>query len=216
VSNPLSIIQNYLYVLSERLSSESADEIRIIQDEIDRVGKLLLQLPDSIENAPQEDSGVADVNQLIMDLGNLFQAGLFASRDIKFDLKLDKAIPPISIRQNKLKQILINLIKNAMEASSRGGKITISTKDNIYFGSGGFIEIKIEDNGPGLPEEVLRHLYSPVSSSKGKDHSGLGLTICKSLVDELKGMIRCDSSAATGTVFYIYVPRIILKQDREL
>lgn len=216
VSNPLSIIQNYLYVLSERLNGENADEIRIIQGEIDRVGKLLLQLPNSIENAPPDDSGVADVNQLIVDLGNLFQTGMFASRDIKFDLKLDKAIPPISIRQNKLKQILINLIKNAMEASSVGGKITISTKDNIYFGSSGFIEIKIEDNGPGLPEEVLRRLYSPVSSTKGNDHSGLGLTICKSLIDELKGMIRCDSSASTGTVFYIYVPRIILKQDRKM
>jgi nitrogen-specific signal transduction histidine kinase len=67
-----------------------------------------------------------------------------------------------------------------------------------------------------LPAEVLQRLYSPVVSTKGKDHSGLGLTICKGLVDELKGMIRYDSSAAKGTVFYIYVPRIILKQDRKM
>jgi HD-like signal output (HDOD) protein/nitrogen-specific signal transduction histidine kinase len=214
-SNPLSIIQNYLYLLSKRLNDENAHEIRIIQDEIDRVGKLLRHLPNSIENMPQDDTSVADVNLLITELGNLFQGGMFSAREIKIDLKLDNAIPPISISKNKLKQILINLIKNAMEASPPGGKITVSSKDNIYFGSGGFIEIKVEDQGPGLPEEVLRSLYSPVVSTKGKDHSGLGLTICKSLIDELKGMIRCDSSAAKGTVFYIYVPRIILKQDQK-
>jgi signal transduction histidine kinase len=132
------------------------------------------------------------------------------------DFRLDNAIPPILLSKNKLKQILINLLKNAMEASPSDGKITVSTKDNIYFGAGEFIEIKVEDKGPGLPEDVLRRLYSPVTSTKGKDHSGLGLTICKSLVDELKGMIRCDSSAATGTVFYIYLPRHIHKQDRKM
>ncbi|MEC4750155.1 ATP-binding protein [Methylomicrobium sp. Wu6] len=122
----------------------------------------------------------------------------------------------LSISKNKLKQILINLIKNAMEASPVGGKITISTKNNIYFGTGGFIEIKVEDQGPGMPEEVLRQLYAPLVSTKGKDHSGLGLTICKSLIDELKGMIRCDSSAATGTVFHVFLPKILLKSERKM
>jgi HD-like signal output (HDOD) protein/nitrogen-specific signal transduction histidine kinase len=215
-NNPLSIIQNYLYLLSKKLNDENAQEIRIIQDEIDRVGKLLRNLPHSIENTPQDDPAAADVNSLITDLGNLFQTGMFFSRDVKVDLKLDNTIPPIAINKNKLKQILINLIKNAMEASPPGGRITVSSKDNIYFGSGEFIEIRIADQGPGLPEEVLRSLYSPVVSSKGRDHSGLGLTICKSLIDELKGMIRCDSSTEKGTVFYIYVPRIILKIDRKM
>jgi HD-like signal output (HDOD) protein/nitrogen-specific signal transduction histidine kinase len=214
VSNPLSIIQNYLYLLSERLSGENTHEIKIIQDEIDRVGKLLLHLPQSLENAPEDDSGMTDINLLVTDLKGLFQGGTFSGREIKVEVKLDQAIPPLLINKNKLKQILINLLKNAIEASSSGGKITVSTKDNIYFGSGEFVEIKIEDKGPGLPEDVLQCLYSPVTSTKGKDHSGLGLTICKSLVDELKGMIRCDSSAATGTAFYVYIPRIILKQAR--
>jgi HD-like signal output (HDOD) protein/nitrogen-specific signal transduction histidine kinase len=215
-SNPLNIIQNYLYLLSKRLNDENIQEIRIIQDEIDRVGLLLRNLPDNIEHTAQDDTSIADVNALITDLANLFHSGMPSSSDVTLDLQLDKAIPPVAVSKNKLKQILINLIKNAMEASPPGGKITVSSKDNIYFGSGGFIEVRIEDQGPGLPEEVLQGLYSPVVSTKGKDHSGLGLTISKSLIDELKGMIRCDSSTAKGTVFYIYVPRIILKQDRKM
>jgi HD-like signal output (HDOD) protein/nitrogen-specific signal transduction histidine kinase len=214
VSNPLSIIQNYLYLLSERLNAEDMHEVKIIQDEIDRVSKLLLHLPESLENAPEDDAGMTDVNLLVTDLERLFQAGMFSVREIRIEVKLDHAIPSLSINKNKLKQILINLLKNAMEASPAGGNITVSTKDNIYFGSGQFIEIKIEDKGPGLPEDVLRRLYSPATSTKGKDHAGLGLTICKSLVDELKGMIRCDSSPVTGTVFYVYVPRNILQQAR--
>jgi HD-like signal output (HDOD) protein/nitrogen-specific signal transduction histidine kinase len=215
-SNPLSIIQNYLYLLSERVNGESNHEIGIIQEEIDRVGKLLSGFPHSIEGKPQEDSGIVDINLLVTDLGRLFQTAMLPSGKTIIDFRLDNAIPPILLSKNKLKQILINLLKNAMEASSSDGKITVSTKDNIYFGAGEFIEIKVEDKGPGLPEDVLRRLYSPVTSTKGKDHSGLGLTICKSLIDELKGMIRCDSSAATGTVFYIYLPRHIHKQDRKM
>jgi HD-like signal output (HDOD) protein/nitrogen-specific signal transduction histidine kinase len=216
VNNPLSIIKNYLHLLSEKLSEESAPEIQVIQDEIDRVSKLLLSLPNNIENTQPDDSGMVDVNSVIMDLGNLFQTGNFSLHGIKVDFKPDNTIPPIVINANKLKQILINLIKNAMEASPPDGKITVSTKDNVYFGAGGFIEIKVEDKGPGLSDEILRQLYAPVVSSKGKNHSGLGLTICKNLIDELKGMIRCDSSALTGTVFYIFVPRITFKQDRKM
>lgn len=214
--NPLSIINNYLYLLSERLGSGNVNEIRIIQDEIDRVGKLLLRMPNLLEDAPPEDSGMVDVNSLIIELGNLFQTSLFVLREIKADFKLDKTMPAILISKNKLKQILINLMKNAMEASPKGGKITITTKDQVYIGSGGFIEIKIEDEGPGLPENVLRHLYTPVVSTKGKEHSGLGLTICKSLIDELKGVIRCDPSIGKGTTFHVFLPRIILQPDRKM
>jgi len=213
--NPLSIIQNYLYLLSERLGDENANEIRIIQDEIDRVGKLLLRLPNLTENTPRDEDGSVDVNALITDLSNLFQAGVFTLRGINIVLKLEPAIPAIVISKNKLKQIMINLVKNAMEASASGSKITVSTKDNVYFGSGGFIEIRVEDQGPGLPEGVLRQLYVPAVTRKGNNHSGLGLTICKSLIDELKGMIRCDTSAS-GTVFYVFVPRTSLKSDRKM
>ncbi|WP_374087740.1 HDOD domain-containing protein [Methylomicrobium lacus] len=206
-SNPLSIIQNYLYLLAQRLGGENANEIRIIQDEMDRVGKLLSSLPDMIDDMPNDESGRVDVNALIIDLGKLFQTGLCALRGINIDLKLDHAIPSVFISQNKLKQLLINLIKNALEASRPGSKITIATRDNVDFGSGGLIEIRVEDEGPGLPQEVLRQLYAPVVSSKGNNHAGLGLTICKCLIDELKGMIRCDSSAATGTVFHVFLPR---------
>jgi len=207
-SNPLSIIKNYLYLLAQRLGDENANEIRIIQDEMDRVGKLLSSLPNMIDDTPHDESGSVDINALIIDLGNLFQTGMFALRGINIELKLDHAIPTLFISQNKLKQLLINLIKNALEASKPGSKITITTQDNVDFGAGGLIEIRVEDEGPGLPQEVLRQLYAPVVSRKGKNHAGLGLTICKCLIDELKGMIRCDSSAATGTVFHVFLPRV--------
>ncbi|MEC4749010.1 hypothetical protein [Methylomicrobium sp. Wu6] len=98
-SNPLSIIQNYLYLLSERVSGENAHEISIIQDEIDRVGKLLLRLPNIAENTQYNDSGMVDVNSLIIDLGKLFQTGMFALRTINIDFKLDNTIPQISVSQ---------------------------------------------------------------------------------------------------------------------
>jgi len=205
-NNPLSIINNYLHLLKQKLGGNHSTEINLIQEEIDRVGNLILRLPDVMET-PAEEKRSVDVNTVILDLINLFRAGIFTLHGIQTVLKLDPAMPEIPSSRYKIKQILTNLIKNSAEAMPSGGTITISTKDHVKFRKKHYIEILVHDDGPGLPQTVKENLFAPLTSTKGKGHSGLGLTICKSLIDELGGTIQCDSSLNHGTTFRILLPK---------
>ncbi|MGZ8213649.1 MAG: HDOD domain-containing protein [Methylosarcina sp.] len=207
VTNPLSIINNYLHLLRRKLGEDNSAEIRIIQEEIDRVGNLILKLPDIMEIPAEEEKRLVDINSVIIDLIKLFQTGIFITHDIHTVLKLDSILPEISSSRYKLKQILTNLIKNSVEAMPTGGTITISTKDHVKFRTKHYIEILVHDNGPGLPRIIRENLFAPLIGTKGKGHSGLGLTICKNLVDELGGTIQCDSSSSHGTTFRILLPK---------
>jgi signal transduction histidine kinase/HD-like signal output (HDOD) protein len=206
INNPLSIINNYLYLLGLKLGEDHADELRVIQEEIDRVGTIALSLSDFSLDSPNTVNDVVDLNVLIMDLVKLCEAGIFKTHAITTRLNLDRSSPKIATNKDKLKQIMTNLLKNAVEAMPAGGEIFIATKASVTPGKKHSVEIQIGDNGPGLPEDIMKHLFKPVKSTKGKHASGLGLTISKSLVDELKGIIQCDSSPGQGTTFHIVLP----------
>lgn len=209
INNPLSIINNYLYLLSLKLGAEHTDQIRIIQEEITRVSNITLSLSDFSLASVNAINSAVDLNRLITDLITLFEAGIFKTPIITAQLHLDDASSKISIHKDKLKQILTNLIKNAVEAMPAGGEIIISTNAARMPNNRPAVEIKIQDNGPGLPEAVMANLFMPIASTKGSHGAGLGLTICKNLVDELKGSIRCTSVLGGGTTFYILLPKEI-------
>lgn len=209
ISNPLNIISNYLYLLSQRLGNDNATEIKLIQEEIDRVGEILIRLTDAPNSVNKENYGLIDINGVIVDLVKLFQIGLFKSNNINISLTLDYSLPEISSSRNKLKQILINLLKNASEAMPSGGNICVSTKDRIYLGKHCYAEIQVQDNGPGIPDALAKQLFVPVNSNKGKNHQGLGLTISKNLTEELGGTLSCSSTADKGTIFKIFLPRTV-------
>jgi len=87
-----------------------------------------------------------------------------------------------------------------------GGLLLISTRGKIIRDGNEYIEISLVDNGPGIPVHIMADMFKPVSSTKGKGHAGLGLSIVKNLVDELKGRIFCQSNEISGTAFQILLP----------
>lgn len=205
--NPLSIINNYLYLLGQKLGDQSPEELGLIREEIQRVGDILLRLSDTDETTAADTDRV-DINRLIRDLVALFQNGLPAADGIAIHWQPDEKLPLIATSKSKLKQVLTNLIKNAVEALATGGNIMLTTRDRVYLGNNCCVEIKISDDGPGLTDDIKNHLFTPVASSKGASHSGLGLTIVKTLVDELSGTISCNSNTMDGTTFQLFLPRI--------
>ncbi|MFA5982496.1 MAG: HDOD domain-containing protein [Methylococcaceae bacterium] len=205
ISNPLTIISNYLYLLGLRLGANGGHEVNVIMEEISRVGQIAAQLSDLPEKLATAETDSVDVNNLIRRLSELFQAGILKTKGIEIVLELQEALPLINISAGKLKQVLINLMKNAAEAMPQGGKITVSSKDRIYLGKTCYLQIEVADNGKGIPEDVLNHLFTPVASSKGQHNTGLGLAICKNLIDDMGGMISCSSSRDTGTKFQIFL-----------
>ncbi len=210
-NNPLGIINNYLHILGSKLGDDhpASKDLQIIKEEIERVGRILLRLPDEFQkqSAPQGKKGPVDIQQLIRGVVTLFERSLFATHGIRADLDLDRNMPPIVTHRDRLKQVLINLIKNAVEALPKGGQLQIGARDNVNVNGEPFVEITVADNGPGMPKDIIENIFTPVTSTKGGGHSGLGLTIARNLVNELGGSISCRTGSS-GTVFQILVPRV--------
>jgi signal transduction histidine kinase len=207
-NNPLGIINNYLHILGMKLGADHPvhEELGIIREEIDRVGKIILRIRDIPADVEHQQRTV-DVNQLLEDLDKLFQSSLFPSHNIASTLDLDRSLRGIRTQRSHLKQILTNLVKNSVEAMPEGGHVTVTTRDNAFLNGKAHIEIQVIDDGPGIPAQIMQQLFSPVTSTKGSMHSGLGLTIVKNLMDELSGQISCTSTADQGTRFQLYLPR---------
>ncbi len=210
MNNPLGVIRNYLEVLSIKLTDDETiqNQLSTLKDEIDRVGNIALRMKDAA--VPEELSqSTVDINELINDLMDIMRISHFSTHGIQESLNLDQRIPPLVTDRNRLKQVLTNLIKNAVEALPNGGMISITTRDQVNINGTQFIELKIEDDGPGIPENILDKIFTPIESTKGPNNSGLGLTIVKNLITDLDGSISCGNSRKGGAEFSIMLPRKI-------
>ncbi|MBW6509329.1 MAG: HDOD domain-containing protein [Desulfuromonadales bacterium] len=209
ISNPLSIINNYLYVLGKKLHQEDAaqEELRTISEEIERIGRILLHARENTSGVISSQD-ITNINELISELDRILKNSLYTSGHIQSVLQLDRTLPPVRCSADKLKQVLINLLKNAAEVLEFGGTIQVFTRDNIFQDQQRLVEITVKDNGPGITPTILQNLFTPVVSTK-EGHSGLGLVVVNTLVKEMGGSISCFSSPATGTEFKILLPREI-------
>ncbi len=214
-NNPLGIINNYLHILGMKLGADHPvqEELDILKEEIERVGKIILRMRDIPDELGHQSLNV-NINGLITDLFKLFGSSLFTTHNIEATLDLDRNIPPLFINRGNLKQIITNLVKNAVEAMQDGGTLAISTHDKVHLNGATYFEIVVQDNGPGIPDQIMQNLFTPVSSTKDSTHSGLGLAIVKHLIDELSGSISCTSSNETGTRFQLFLPRAIHDESK--
>ena len=216
ISNPLTIINNYLYMLGKKIDTDHSaqEEIRFISEEIERVGSILLRAKDPAAPTKNKYRQV-NINKLLNELDTLFHSSLYKTHRVESTLLLDKQVPTLNCPQDKLKQVLINIIKNGVEAMVDGGHMTVTTRDNVYQNNQQFVEILLRDDGPGIDADILKNLFQPVTSTKA-GHSGLGLTIVNTLVQELSGHISCYSRQGEGTEFKILIPRHLPESEIEL
>jgi len=217
VNTPLSIIKSYLAILMRKLPEDGSvyDEIKIINEEVDRVSQIIRELSEGSKRAIQAGDAL-DLNVFLSDLISVYQDSLLMEPGIKAHLKLDPLLPSIMTDKNRMNQIFSNLIKNAAEAMPGGGNLYISTRfvsddtdtamnrpaDSIP----GHAEITVADDGPGIDDIVKSRLFEPYVTSKGAGHTGLGLSIVYQTVNELKGTLTCERCDKKGTSFKIVFP----------
>lgn len=204
VNNPLSIIKNYLSVLDSKLERQEpvAGEMSILNEEIDRVGKIVTGLA---ELKPSIRENGAEVNRVIRDVVRLFRDTEFIPSSIQIIAHTHDLPSEVEGSADMLKQILVNLVKNAIEAMPSAGEINILNNGHVNRDGLLYTEVCIKDTGPGIPPDILANLFSPVRSAKGHGHQGLGLNIVHSLVKKAQGLITCRSSNK-GTAFEILLP----------
>jgi HD-like signal output (HDOD) protein/signal transduction histidine kinase len=214
VNNPLSIIKNYLSVLDSKLERQEpvAGELSILNEEIDRVGQLVNSLTELQPGGPGgvqsllEGGASANLPKVVEEVLRLFRATDFVPPNVEIAVSMAPEAGRIEGDPDILKQILVNLVKNAIEAlADTGGRIEIASRGHVNRERRLYLELVVADTGPGLSREVLANLFSAVKSTKEGPHHGLGLSIVHSLVKKLNGHIACRSGM-TGTSFDILLP----------
>ena len=217
INNPIAIIKNYIETLRLKLPDKhpAQDELTVVGEEMSRVSNLLDKLR-SFSRPRIEGFEPVDVNQLCQSILEILKKSILLPKQIEASISIDPEIPKVKTDRDGLKQVFINLIKNAAEAMEEGGKISIKTRlmsesAKIMIDEKkrlpGNIEIIIADNGPGIDENLKETLFEPYTTTKiGGNNSGLGLSIVHSIVKELNGNIVCHTQRGKGTSFIITLP----------
>jgi signal transduction histidine kinase/HD-like signal output (HDOD) protein len=216
VNNPLGIIKNYIKIFGLKLPNQDPvqEELKIISEELDRVALIVGRLSDFSEPEAKQTEPV-DINALISDLVKITEESLMLNAKVKTHLALEPSLPRVFSEKNPLKQVLINLMKNAVEAMSQGGNLYVSTdyiqRNNIdgseeALGERDSVQIRVRDDGPGISDSVKTRLFEPFVTSKKGEHAGLGLSVAYGIIKELNGTIACESGDKQGTTFTIVLP----------
>lgn len=201
VNNPLAIIKTSLDIVNKRLpgGDRNKENLDIVEEEIERIARTIRQLFDF--SRPANDVSLLQVNEVIQNLMKFMEASL-AARQIESRLELADALPRVRMSLDQLKQVLLNLIKNAQEAMPQGGKLHITTTPY----PGGLI-IGVADTGMGVPQEQLPLLFkSFFTTKKPEEGRGLGLSVSANIIKSYGGDIGVKSEPGKGTVFRIFLP----------
>lgn len=219
VKTPISIIKNYITIMRQKLVADNRvqEELEFINEEIDRVDHIINELSDFSESKTLT-IGPLDINALLSYITKVLKKSHLLGSDINLHLALDPSLPPIDTDANKVKQIFINLIRNAVEAMRQGGNLSISTQyvsnkldtplQQNTNGNLNYAQITIKDDGPGIPDALKYRVFEPYVTTKRGGHAGLGLSIVFNIVKELKGTITCESDGQNGTCFGIVFPMV--------
>jgi len=143
----------------------------------------------------EEDS----VNEMVMAVAE-FVRPLATRQGIAVRLETDPTVPPMAIDRSLLRQAVLNLVKNGLEALSQGGMVTVTTRR-----LDGTVEILVSDTGPGIPPDVGRRLFEQFFTTKPQG-TGLGLSISRQIVEEHGGRMSWGSTPGSGTSFTISLP----------
>jgi two-component sensor histidine kinase len=203
VTNSLDGIKNYLYLINSEMPEDHPHKeyMKIIEGEIIRAGQIIRQLSDLNKPGKYAKSDL-NLNELIESVLPLLDY-LVKGKNYEFKLQLDPAIPHIMGVPEQLKSVLINLMKNAIQAMAKGGIITVKT--SLSEEHPGKVQIIVADNGPGIPRKDLDKVFQPFFTTKEKG-TGLGLTICRQIIKAHGGYITVDSAPRKGTEFTITLP----------
>jgi signal transduction histidine kinase len=201
IKNPLMIIGGFARQVGRKIQGDEASvkKLNMIVDEVQRLEKLLNEVRDFTrvrEPALQE----ADINRVVLQVIELMDSAL-STTGIQINLALTPEPGTCWFDPDQIKQVLINLVKNAAEAMSQGGVITIRTRRNAR---GVFVDV--EDTGPGIPPEHLNEIFNAFFTTKEKG-TGLGLAVSLKILNDHNGELLVSSRVGEGSVFSVRLPR---------
>ena len=214
IRNPLAAIRGAVQLLSRELGEESrlTEYTEVLLAEVDRVNRIIEMLLD-LARPVQLRRAALNLHQL-MERVALLDEETAREKGITIVRRYDPSLPPILGDEDRLLQVLHNLVRNAIDAMPRGGRLTLSTrvsmnplfgKVDLGAGQRNMVEASVIDEGTGIPAGVKSRIFDPFFTTKVKG-LGLGLALCHRILDEHHGAIQVDSVEGRGTTMTCFLP----------
>ncbi|WP_027364406.1 ATP-binding protein [Desulfotruncus alcoholivorax] len=202
IRNPLTSIRGFLQFLLEKKDAKIGkyeSYFAIMLNEVDRINTIITEFlklakPEKVKLNP------VNLNDVVLSIWELLKNEALL-KDIQLELALDQALNPIMGNRDMLKQVIINLVSNAFQATGPGGTVQVTTSAE----ENGAILLSVHDSGPGMDESILAKIFDPFFTTRDEG-TGLGLAITSKIVDDHNAIINVTSSPSQGTTFYVKFP----------
>lgn len=220
IKNPLTPIKLSAQRLQKKFASQHSSEAAVFKECTDTIMKNVDELRDMVNEFsnfarfPAANPSPNNLNEALREVLVLYEE---AHRSISFVFEPEQRLPLIEIDREQIKRVIINLLDNAVSALADGiGKNATLPKKIIlrsfYNEQLKIAVVEVEDNGPGITENIMNRVFEPYFSTKSTG-TGLGLAIVKRIISDHHGFIRCHSVLDSGTKFTIELPANLLEND---
>ncbi len=197
IRNPMTVVKGYLQVFQGKMPERFTEQFQLVLDELSRIEKIVTDFLSLAKNKSVEFRP-SNLNDILLELSPLLLSdGLRNNIDIKFCL--GDRLPMVQCDTSEIKQLILNLCRNGIQAMAKG-ELSLSTLE-----SDECVLLKVKDHGCGIPEDKLEHIFDPFYTTKD-DGTGLGLPVCRSIVERHNGKIHVVSEVGKGTEFVITFP----------
>jgi len=207
LNNPLAVLGNRIELMQREAarnggSQQLRSDLDVLQRHVGRIGSVtgdLLRF--ARDGADQVDA--VEVNEVAERVVRLLRR-VFVAGGVELELSLGEHVPMTLGNENVLETVLVNLLLNAQQATPQGGRVVLETSVDAPV-TAALIEVR--DTGPGVPADLRRRIFEPFFTTKaGKGGTGLGLAVCRALVDRLGGAIAVDDAPEGGARFTLTLP----------
>lgn len=208
LNNPLQAIQNALFLLKDDpgLSEQGRQDLQIILSETERMAALIERLRTSYRPTRLSEFRPVQINAIVEDVYALIATHL-RHKEIAFEFHPQPDLPLVSGLPDQLRQVILNLLMNAVDAITTGGRLTVATE------RAGEQEIllTVSDSGPGIDPLLLPHIFDAFVTNKDSG-TGLGLTITYDIVHRHNGRIQAMNNPNGGATFNVWLPTLQTEQ----
>lgn len=211
IRNPLTSIKTFVQLAPERRNDPEFIEhfSAVVAEDVDRIERLIQEILDYARYM-EPKLNVQDLNEVVASCLYFIEVKA-ATKDIVIQRHLAADLPPVMLDRQQIKQVLLNLFLNALDAmGDRGGRLTVRTHRLTKRNGDEWVQVEVADTGSGIAPENLEHIFDPFYTTKHesgeREGTGLGLTIVHQIVQEHRGYIEVESAVGRGTTFYVNLP----------
>jgi two-component system NtrC family sensor kinase len=216
IRNPLVAIKTFTQLLPERFDDDEFRDhfLNVTAGEVDRISSLVNELLE-FARPSHPNLNKEDLNQIVEKM-LLLVASASHKKNLGIVKDFHQSLPPVVLDKEQMKQVFLNILLNAIDATPENGTITVGTKLVKKNGYEDAVQIMVRDTGKGIPKEDLERIFTPFFTTKHQGN-GLGLAISHQIVQEHHGSIEVESEESKGTTFCVIlsVDPLLTKKEKQ-